>query len=120
MIFLLDFEFGFMHCCLKEHAEQSSHSYSLKSRLKPYLSLRYAYLLKPILLLLGHINSSLSSHKSKNRLYINFSLTIDFFRFWFRKLLINLGFKVFPIIILHDFLIGFRIWFHALLPQRTC
>ncbi|WP_265349805.1 hypothetical protein, partial [Staphylococcus aureus] len=43
---LLDFEFGFMHCCLKEHAEQSSHSYSLKSRLKPYLLLRYAYLLK--------------------------------------------------------------------------
>ncbi|MEN0486824.1 hypothetical protein AAGY25_14120 [Staphylococcus aureus] len=31
---------------LANDAEQSSHSYSLKSRLKPYLLLRYAYLLK--------------------------------------------------------------------------
>src|SRR5699024_10432141 len=34
----------------------------------------------------------------------HFSLIVDFFCFWFRKLLIDLGFEIFPVIISHYFL----------------
>nr|BFF33021.1 hypothetical protein KUHPSE09_03070 [Staphylococcus epidermidis] len=41
--FLICYELGFMYRALKEHAEQSSHFFILKSHLKPFLPFRFTY-----------------------------------------------------------------------------
>lgn len=41
--FLICYEPGFMYRPLKEHAEQSSHFFILKSHLKPFLPFRFTY-----------------------------------------------------------------------------
>ena len=41
--FLIYYEHGFMYSRFKEHAEQSSHLFILKSHLKPFPPFRYTY-----------------------------------------------------------------------------
>ncbi|WP_198644019.1 hypothetical protein [Staphylococcus epidermidis] len=42
-MFLIYYEHGFMYSRFKEHAEQSSHLFILKSHLKPFPPFRYTY-----------------------------------------------------------------------------